>query len=522
MRLAPWVGRYSSGERWKGEPSSRTAARMKLPNQLIGTVEPETLSTQKPSGSFTVVARLIALSTLGVAGAALYWQARHLDSLKGGIAEYVIVFLAQFSLYLAACYLVMRNKGSLWAEAGRWSRFAALSIVLFVGASVRAELVDQTPYLSSDVYRYIWDGRVQASGINPYRFLPSAPELAHLRDDAIYGHINRREFAHTIYPPVAQAIFLGINLISHSSVSGFKIAMSLFDLMAIAAIMLALRRNGMAPVQAIVFAWHPLVVWESAHSGHIESAAIAFLAAAVLAWSYEKSVLTGAAIAMATLVKFYPALLLPVFMISSPASPAHKGGRESWLARLRAICLNRFNLRMLAAFGATVVLAYLPYLSVGTGVTGYLEGYVREEGFVDSGQRYFLLRLVREVANVPAVIYAVLAALVLGWFALRALLSPKRSAIEVAGLGASMVGLVLVLSSPRYSWYIAWIIPFVCFVPRAGWLYLSGASVFLYLSWLTDESPGVPLWLGSVLYVPALVFLMWEHWKRPSAAVSGS
>jgi hypothetical protein len=94
---------------------------------------------------------------------------------------------------------------------------------------------------------------------------------------------------------------------------------------------------------------------------------------------------------------------------------------------------------MLAAFSATVILAYLPYLSVGSGVTGYLEGYVREEGFVDSGQRYFVLRLVREVANVPVVVYAVLAALVLGWFALRALLSPKRSAIEVAGLGASMV-----------------------------------------------------------------------------------
>jgi uncharacterized membrane protein len=111
--------------------------------------------------------------------------------------------------------------------------------------------------------------------------------------------------------------------------------MSLFDLMAIVAIMLALRRNGLAPVQAIVFTWHPPLVWESAHSGHIESAAIAFLAAAVLAWSYDKPVLTGAAIAMATLVKFYPALLLPVFMISSPAGPAGTGGQESWLARLR-------------------------------------------------------------------------------------------------------------------------------------------------------------------------------------------
>ncbi len=500
---------------------------MKLPNQSIGTVDTETWPPERASGSFSVVARLIALAALGFVSGALYWQARYLHSLKGGISEYIIVFLVQFSLYLAACYLVIRDKGSLWAGAGRWSKLAALSIVLLVAASFRAELVTQPPYLSSDVYRYIWDGRVQAAGINPYRYVPSAPELAYLRDDAIYTYINRRDFAHTIYPPVAQAIFLGINLISPSSVRGFKIAMSILDLAAIAAIMLALRRSGLAPVQAIVFAWHPLVIWESAHSGHIESAAIALLAAALLAWSYKKPELTGAAIALATLVKFYPALLLPVFMISDAARSSDRRGEQRWsyprerLAKLRAICLSRPNLRMLAAFAATVLLAYLPYLTVGSGVTGYLSGYLREEGFVESGSRYFGLGLVREVASVPALLYAVMAVLVLGGFALRALFLHKRSAAEVAGFGASMVGLFLVLCSPRFSWYIAWIIPFLCFVPRAGWLYLSGASVLLYLSWLTDDYPGVPLWLGAALYIPALVLLVWERWKLRSDTVSG-
>ena len=493
---------------------------MKLPNQLIGTVERETLSPPKTPRSFSVVARLIALAAVGVAGATLYWRVAYLHSLKGGISEYIIVFIAQFSFYLAACYLVIRDEGSLWSGGGRWSKVAALSIVLLVAACVRAELVDQTPYLSTDVYRYIWDGRVQAAGINPYRYLPSAPELAHLRDDGIYGHINRRDFAHTIYPPVAQAIFLGINFISPSSVSGFKIAMSLFDFAAIAGIMLALWRSGLPPVHAIIFAWHPLVIWEGAHSGHVESAAIAFLAAALLARSYEKPVLTGVALALATLVKFYPALLLPAFMFSGVA-PGERPGHESWLARLRAVVFSSSNLRMLAAFVATVVLAYLPYLTVGSGVTGYLEGYLREEGFVDSGQRYFVLGVVHEVANLPVIVYMVFAALVLAALALWALLSHKRSAADVARVGASMVGLFVLLTSPRLSWYIAWIIPFLCFVPRAGWLYLSGASVLLYLVWLTDEYPGVPLWLGAALYGPALVLLAWEHWKPRHATVSG-
>ena len=45
--------------------------------------------------------------------------------------------------------------------------------------------------LSSDLYRYIWDGRVQRAGINPYLYPPSAPELAVLRDEHVYPRINR-------------------------------------------------------------------------------------------------------------------------------------------------------------------------------------------------------------------------------------------------------------------------------------------------------------------------------------------
>ena len=63
------------------------------------------------------------------------------------------------------------------------------------------------PLLSSDIYRYVWDGRVQRAGINPYRYLPDAPQLAFLRDPAVFPNINRAEYAPTIYPPTAEALF---------------------------------------------------------------------------------------------------------------------------------------------------------------------------------------------------------------------------------------------------------------------------------------------------------------------------
>lgn len=67
----------------------------------------------------------------------------------------------------------------------------ALLVILGGALAMRLALLLAEPYLSNDIYRYIWDGRVQAAGINPYRYMPAAPELAHLRDAAIFPNINR-------------------------------------------------------------------------------------------------------------------------------------------------------------------------------------------------------------------------------------------------------------------------------------------------------------------------------------------
>ena len=73
------------------------------------------------------------------------------------------------------------------------------------------------PLLSSDIYRYIWDGRVQAAGINPYRYFPAHDALAALRDATIFPRINRADYAVTIYPPVAEFFFLIVTRIGEKT-----------------------------------------------------------------------------------------------------------------------------------------------------------------------------------------------------------------------------------------------------------------------------------------------------------------
>jgi hypothetical protein len=121
------------------------------------------------------------------------------------------------------------------------------------------------PYLSTDIYRYIWDARVQASGVSPYDYVPADPNLRHLRDADIYQKINRKDYAHTIYPPAAQIAFFAISRFGES-VLAMKAGIAVCDLTTIGILLILLRLN--QPLERVIlYAWHPLVVWEFGSAG---------------------------------------------------------------------------------------------------------------------------------------------------------------------------------------------------------------------------------------------------------------
>ena len=102
-------------------------------------------------------------------------------------------------LYVAAVAIVLTqpvNRATLW-------------LVLGFAVAMRAMTVFADPFTSSDIYRYVWDGIVQHAHINPYRYVPGNPVLTFLRkpNQEIFDNINRRDYARTIYPPVAQMIY---------------------------------------------------------------------------------------------------------------------------------------------------------------------------------------------------------------------------------------------------------------------------------------------------------------------------
>src|SRR5437879_12021826 len=127
---------------------------------------------------------------------------------------------------------------------------STLLIVIVFATLFRLSLLFSPPYLSDDVYRYVWDGKVQAAGINPYRYLPSDEALAALRDAAVYPNINRADYAMTVYPPVAQMFFFAATRLGEN-VTAMKLALLACEAATASAIALLLQRLGW-PVTRLV------------------------------------------------------------------------------------------------------------------------------------------------------------------------------------------------------------------------------------------------------------------------------
>lgn len=180
--------------------------------------------------------------------------------------------------------------------------------VLGFAVLFRLTLVPHPPVCSDDIYRYVWDGKVAASGINPFLYAPADERLAHLRTEELPANINFPEMR-TIYPPLAQALFLSSHVLFGDSVTGLKFLLVLADLVTIA-ILFTLFRAG---VQALlVYAWSPLPIMYFGLDGHIDALGIPFLLLCLFFLGRSKHGQSALALGLAGLAKLYPLFLAPL------------------------------------------------------------------------------------------------------------------------------------------------------------------------------------------------------------------
>ncbi len=393
---------------------------------------------------------------------------------------FTILALVQGALYLAAVALTWR---------GGLSR-RALIAVLAVAALTRIAVLLAPPYLSDDINRYVWDGRVQGADINPYRYIPADPHLAGLRDETIFPNINRSSYAPTIYPPIAEYIFfLGTRL--GESLTAMKGTLLAFELAGVLLLLRLLEDWRLPRERILIYAWHPLTLWEFAGSGHVDAAVVTFVALALWARRRQAAWLVGSALAAAALVKIFPAVLFPALY-------------------------RRWDWKVPVAGAATAILAYAPFIGAGSGVLGFLPGYLREEG-LQSGAGFFLWNLLRSVVPLEPVgqaVYLGLAAAALVSLAVHSLFTAEGRYLASA---MTLAVAAMVLLSPHYPWYFAWIVPLICFIPRPSVLYLTVSCPLLYFVPGGGDLEGERMAFEWAMYGPFAALLAFELWRERAA-----
>ncbi len=334
---------------------------------------------------------------------------------------------------------------------------------LVLSALWHIQFLRMPPGLDDDIHRYVWDGRMQRLGYNPYIVVPSDPALAALHTDETRT-LNNPEVP-SPYPAGAQLFFRAVTSI-HESTFALKVAFVICHF-AIALLLLGvLRRTGQGEHWVLAYAWHPLLAIEVAGSGHVDIVGVLLLlvsAASLLRhWRAVAAVSFGLAIA----VKFLPIVLVPLY----------------W---------KRIRMRDAALAAIIVGLLYVPFLSHGRIPMGSLGSYVQRFRFNDP-----VFATLERVAA-PQVVAGL--AVLVGF--LTAIWMRKKSAEGSAEAFAWPMAASLFCAPVVYPWYLLWMLPF-----------LRSTSTLPILVWTLSILPTYYVWhlrtLGRPWVVPDWIMIL--------------
>jgi hypothetical protein len=186
-----------------------------------------------------------------------------------------------------------------------------LLIVFAFAVACRLPLALGPVSFDSDMTRYIWDGRVQRLGYNPYAVVPGDPALAHTHTGDSARMPSR--FDRTPYPPAAQLFFRGVVTLSESP-RVLKLVLTLCDILTMLLLWRWLSVTGRNEWLTLAYAWNPLVILEVAHSGHIDALGAMWITAAALCLTLRRTALASVAFTLAVATKLLPLVLAPLFI----------------------------------------------------------------------------------------------------------------------------------------------------------------------------------------------------------------
>lgn len=414
-------------------------------------------------------------------------------------AIFLVLFSMAFFIYLAIVVRIGKSPANV----------RSFGIVIIFSILFRLILLPSVAIHENDFYRYLWDGKSFKNGINPFKYAPAEvnaakaennqeiKRLKELRDNnPLYFERINHNGVPTIYPPIAQAVFVGSSIIKEDSIFVLKSIFIFFDILAVILIGLLLLHFKMNPALSLIYGWSPLVLKEIANSGHYDSITI-FLVLLSFYFIVKNRALAGSiSLAFASLTKFYPLFLLPLYV-------------------------KRIKISHLAAFAVAVSGMYVPFFIWNhAGIQKVFAGAgIYSEKWAYNGSIFVIMQSIFSTFHLKVVNEFFLAKLVTGliFIGIVFYLMRKKGDEKLLLIKESLFILtaLFLLNPVGEPWYFCWTVPFLCFFPYRSLLLLSWLLIFSYLSFnhdfaiLKTGNLDIPL-LNTIQYVPFFIFFIWE------------
>jgi alpha-1,6-mannosyltransferase len=358
----------------------------------------------------------------------------------------------------------------------------ALTVAILFAIAFRVPLAVPRVNGDNDLMRYLWDGRVQKLGLNPYAVTPADPALAFTHTDDTRAMPSAR--ARTPYPPAAQ-LFFRLVVSIHDSPRAMKLALVACDLLTMLVLWRWLGLTGRNEWLTIAYAWNPLVVLEIAHSGHIDALGALWITAAAFWLTRRRTALATVAFVLAVATKLLPIVLVPLL----------------W---------RRITLRDAALGAGLFLLLYLPFAS-GTDVFFGVQSVVQHVRFNGPVFRYFAGLTSPDTAARLAVALGLLTAALCRW----------KLALDEPAAWAWPMAVAIACAPVVYPWYLLYLTPFLLgrtTIPLTVW---SCTVLSTYVVWEIARQGGrwvVPAAVLGLEYLAvcasALPLLWWISSER--------
>ena len=360
----------------------------------------------------------------------------------------------------------------------------------------RVTLWFATPMSPHEVHRSLWEGRAQSFGHNPYVEAPASPGLAFLAPEMI-SHISSPDMPASA-PPLSELLFRIVANIAPHGPGLLKALFVLVDLGVVWLVARLLRLRGLNENMVLIYAWCPLPIVEFAGNGHFLTLAMFLSLAAVYLATPQLPRRRWAGVIEQTLAAASAAGAVCAHYLALPLVP---------------LVMRQIKPRFWLLLAAITVLFYLPFASAGVHLFDGLRHCAGSLQYNDSVfsiltalfDTNWTLQLPGGVPLTHAVPKLIAAGV---WMA--ALLAVIILRVNTIRAFYILTGVFLFFSPAVYPYDVAFLVPFLCFYPNAGWMLLSATVLLSYWAKIAGLGPEHDVaWrnIRVIEYLPAFAMM---------------